>query len=46
MIGPGKYRVETLSIFSYQEATQTRYGPAARMPSCSSSTCCWSPSCS
>jgi len=29
MIGPGKYRVETLSIFSYQEATQTRYGPAA-----------------
>ena len=22
MIGPGKYRVETLSIFSYQEATQ------------------------
>jgi ABC-type sugar transport system permease subunit len=29
MIGPGKYRVETLSIFSYQEATQERYGPAA-----------------
>jgi uncharacterized membrane protein len=29
MIGAGKYRVETLSIFSYQEATQTRYGPAA-----------------
>jgi ABC-type sugar transport system permease subunit len=29
MVGPGKYRVETLSIFSYQEATQTRYGPAA-----------------
>jgi ABC-type sugar transport system permease subunit len=29
MIGPGKYRVETLSIFAYQEATQTRYGPAA-----------------
>ena len=29
MIGPGKYRVETLSIFSYQEATQSRYGPAA-----------------
>jgi multiple sugar transport system permease protein len=29
MIGPGKYRVETLSIFSYQEAAQTRYGPAA-----------------
>src|SRR5919112_175176 len=29
MIGPGKYRVETLSIFSYQEAAQSRYGPAA-----------------
>jgi ABC-type sugar transport system permease subunit len=29
MFGPGKYRVETLSIFSYQEATQERYGPAA-----------------
>jgi len=29
MIGAGKYRVETLSIFSYNEATQTRYGPAA-----------------
>jgi len=29
MIGAGKYRVETLSIFSYTEATQTRYGPAA-----------------
>jgi ABC-type sugar transport system permease subunit len=29
MIGPGKYRVETLSIFSYQEATQERYGSAA-----------------
>jgi multiple sugar transport system permease protein len=29
MIGPGKYRSETLSIFSYQEAAQTRYGPAA-----------------
>lgn len=29
MVGPGKYRVETLSIFSYLEATQTRYGPAA-----------------
>lgn len=29
MIGPGKYRVETLSMFAYQEATQTRYGPAA-----------------
>jgi multiple sugar transport system permease protein len=29
MIGAGKYRVETLSIFAYQEATQSRYGPAA-----------------
>ena len=29
MIGPGKYRVETLSIFAYLEATQNRYGPAA-----------------
>jgi trehalose/maltose transport system permease protein len=29
MIGAGKYRVETLSVFAYQEATQTRYGPAA-----------------
>jgi ABC-type sugar transport system permease subunit len=29
MIGVGKYRVETLSIFAYTEATQTRYGPAA-----------------
>jgi multiple sugar transport system permease protein len=29
MIGAGKYRVETLSIFAYLEATQTRYGPAA-----------------
>jgi multiple sugar transport system permease protein len=29
MIGPGKYRVETLSVFAYQEAAQTRYGPAA-----------------
>ncbi len=29
MIGPGKYRVETLSIFSYLEANQNRYGPAA-----------------
>jgi len=29
MIGPGKYRVETLSIFAYQEATANRYGPAA-----------------
>jgi multiple sugar transport system permease protein len=29
MVGPGKYHVETLSIFSYQEATQERYGPAA-----------------
>jgi multiple sugar transport system permease protein len=29
MIGVGKYRVETLSIFAYQEAAQSRYGPAA-----------------
>ncbi len=29
MIGPGKYHVETLSIFSYQEAAATRYGQAA-----------------
>ena len=29
MVGPGKYRVETLSIFAYQEAAQSRYGPAA-----------------
>ena len=29
MVGLGKYRVETLSIFAYQEATQSRYGPAA-----------------
>jgi ABC-type sugar transport system permease subunit len=29
MVGAGKYRVETLSIFAYQEATQERYGPAA-----------------
>jgi ABC-type sugar transport system permease subunit len=29
MIGPGKYHVETLSIFAYQEAIQNRYGPAA-----------------
>lgn len=29
MIGAGKYRVETLSIFAYLEATQQRYGPAA-----------------
>ena len=29
MIGPGKYRVETLSVFAYQEAPQSRYGPAA-----------------
>jgi ABC-type sugar transport system permease subunit len=29
MIGQGKYRVETLSIFAYSEATQNRYGPAA-----------------
>lgn len=29
MIGPNKYSVETLSMFAYQEAMQTRYGPAA-----------------
>ncbi len=29
MIGPGKYRVETLSIFAYLEANAGRYGPAA-----------------
>ena len=29
MVGPRKYHVETLSIFSYQEASATRYGPAA-----------------
>ncbi len=29
MVGAGKYRVETLSVFAYQEATQNRYGPAA-----------------
>jgi multiple sugar transport system permease protein len=29
MIGPNKYSVETLSMFAYQEASQTRYGPAA-----------------
>jgi ABC-type sugar transport system permease subunit len=29
MVGAGKYRVETLSVFAYQEATQSRYGPAA-----------------
>jgi multiple sugar transport system permease protein len=29
MIGAGKYRVETLSVFAYQEAAQSRYGPAA-----------------
>ncbi len=29
MVGPGKYRVETLSVFAYQEASQSRYGPAA-----------------
>jgi len=29
MIGAGKYRVETLSVFAYQEASQSRYGPAA-----------------
>jgi len=29
MIGGGKYRVETLSVFSYQEAIAVRYGGAA-----------------
>ncbi|TDO88043.1 carbohydrate ABC transporter permease [Enemella evansiae] len=29
MVGPGKYFVETLSVFAYDEANQTRYGPAA-----------------
>ncbi|WP_408608908.1 carbohydrate ABC transporter permease [Desertihabitans aurantiacus] len=29
MIGPAKYSVETLSMFAYEEANQTRYGPAA-----------------
>jgi multiple sugar transport system permease protein len=29
MIGPGKYSVETLSIFAYQEMNATRYGTAA-----------------
>jgi len=29
MVGAGKYHVETMSIFSYLEATQSRYGPAA-----------------
>jgi hypothetical protein len=29
MIGAGKYRVETLSVFVYQETTQSRYGSAA-----------------
>lgn len=29
MIGAGKYSVETLSMFAYVEATQTRYGQAA-----------------
>ncbi len=29
MIGPGKYSVETLSMFAYLEANATRYGPAA-----------------
>jgi multiple sugar transport system permease protein len=29
MIGPNKYSVETLSMFAYQEASQTRYGQAA-----------------
>lgn len=29
MIGPNKYSVETMSMFSYQEARNLRYGPAA-----------------
>ncbi len=29
MIGPAKYHVETMSVFAFQEASQTRYGPAA-----------------
>ena len=29
MIGPGKYSVETLSMFAYQEMNATRYGTAA-----------------
>ncbi|RYZ31004.1 MAG: sugar ABC transporter permease, partial [Propionibacteriaceae bacterium] len=29
LIGFGKYRTETVSVFSYLEATQQRYGPAA-----------------
>ncbi|MVA77718.1 ABC transporter permease subunit [Auraticoccus sp. F435] len=29
MIGPAKYSVETLSMFAYEEANATRYGPAA-----------------
>jgi multiple sugar transport system permease protein len=29
MVGGGKYRVETLSVFSYQEAIAVRYGGAA-----------------
>lgn len=29
MIGANKYSVETLSVFAYQEAQATRYGPAA-----------------
>jgi ABC-type sugar transport system permease subunit len=29
MVGPGKFRVETLSVFSYQEAVAVRYGNAA-----------------
>ena len=46
MIGAGKYRVETLSIFSYQEATQNRYGPLRRTPLSCSCTCSLWPSCS
>jgi ABC-type sugar transport system permease subunit len=29
MVGQGKYKVETMSIFAYQEASQERYGAAA-----------------
>lgn len=29
MVGANKYSVETLSMFAYQEASSTRYGPAA-----------------
>ena len=45
MIGPGKYRVETLSIFAYLEANAepVRARPR-RTRSCCSSTSCSSPS--